>query len=65
MAFEMIERFFAIEAAIHGFASSGTKLANKFCVERITFWALNYFLLKHFRRTELLFWIWRCNAKRF
>ena len=65
MAFEMIEGFFAIEATIHGFAGSGTKLANKLCMERITSWTLNYFLLEHFRRTELLFWIWWCNAERF
>jgi len=48
MAFEMVEGFFAIEAAVDGFAGSRTELADQFGVIRIAPRALDRFLLKHF-----------------
>jgi len=65
MAFEMIEGLFTVQTTIHGFACRRAKLADQFCMIRIASRALNCFLLKHFRSTELLFGIRRSNAECF
>ena len=65
MAFKVVKRFFAIEAAVHAFAGGGAKLADKFGMVRIAARTLHGFLLKHFGGAELLLRIgWR-NAKAF
>ena len=65
MAFEIIKSFAAIQAAIHGFAGSGTKLTDEFRMKRITAGTRNGLLLKHFCRAKLLFRIGGCNTKFF
>lgn len=65
MALEIIKRFFAIEAAVHGLAGGGRKLADEFCMMRIAMRALHGFFAKHIRRAELLLRIRRRNAEGF
>ena len=65
MALEIIKGFFAIQAAVHGFAGGGTKLADEFGMVRVTAWALHRFFSKHIGCAELLFGIGRGDAVRF
>jgi hypothetical protein len=57
MAFEIIKGFYTIKTTVHGFACSGSKLADKLCAMRIATGALNGFFHKHFF-AKLLFRIW-------
>jgi hypothetical protein len=59
MTFKIVKGFPAVEAAVHGFAGGGTKLADQFRVKGIAAGALHRFLTEHICSTELLFWIGR------
>lgn len=65
MAFEIIEGFFAIEAAIHGLTGRGSELTDQFSMVRIASWTGHGFQLKHFFFAELLFRQRGCNAECF
>ena len=65
MAFEIIERFFTIEAAVHGFAGGGGELRDQFRVIRIAMRALHRFFAKHFGGAKLLLGIGGRNAEGF
>ena len=65
MAFEVIKGFFAVKAAVYGFAGGGAKLAHQFGVVRVAAGALHGFLLEHLGGAKLLLRIgWR-DAERF
>ena len=61
----MIKGFAAIEAAVHAFASCGTKLAYQFGVVGVAAGTLHGFFGKEFGFAELLFGIRGRNAEGF
>ena len=65
MAFEVVEGFLAIKAAVHAFAGGGAKLAYQLRMIRFAARARNGFFGKQFVFAKLLLRIWRGNAKGF
>ena len=60
VALEIIEGFLAIQAAIHGFAGSGSKLADQLSMVRVTPWTGHCLLAEHFGCAKLLLGVrWR------
>ncbi|MCW3075199.1 MAG: hypothetical protein JWP69_2268 [Flaviaesturariibacter sp.] len=59
MAFEIVERLFAIEAAVHGFAGRGSELADEFRVIRMAARTFDSFFREEIVGTNLLLWIGR------